>query len=444
MTGPDSRPTVDDGRTRSLGAWRRWRPLLASVVGVTLVTGCLVALAVPPWQSPSSPTGGNGSVDDRIERLHEAGVTGENVSVGIVDVTGFDAAHPALAGRVTEARAFGSGGRLEVGRGSSHGTATARIVARTAPDADLYLATFSSPSGYERAVEWLVRADVDIIVAPVSFYGKPGDGSARVSRVATDATRRRTVFVAAAGNLARSHWTGTDQSNGILQFRDRSRNYLLGERRDVTLWLSWDRAHESADYTLELYRRTETGPRLVARSLPYDGDDVPNERINARLQDGAYFFVVRGPQNATGARVTVMSPTHDFQYARPEGSIAAPATARGVITVGAYNRDQDRVEPFSSRGPTRDGRIGVDVVASDRRVLQNGDQFVGSSAAAPYVGGVAALAIDAGADRSPQTIERLLRRSATDVGRPGVDLATGHGRVHPAAVAAAAREQSEG
>jgi len=136
-----------------------------------------------------------------VEAVHDAGVTGENVSVGVVDVTGFDPDHPALRGQVVATRAFAPQETVRNGGQHGHGTAAASLVTTVAPDADLHLATFDTADQYESAVEWLRSVDVDVVVAPVSFYGTPGDGSARVAQVTDRVAADDTVVVAPAGNL---------------------------------------------------------------------------------------------------------------------------------------------------------------------------------------------------------------------------------------------------
>jgi len=275
---------------------------------------------------------------------------------------------------------------------------------------------------------------VDVIVAPVSFYGRPGDGTSTVARLGAWARRQGVVFVAPTGNLARSHWAGRydDPDDGRLRFGDTTRNYVAGRGSETRIWLGWDRGHANETYVAELYRTDDGESSLVARSEPFPGDGVPNARINARLQGGTYYVVVRGPDNATGARIRLSSPTHRFQRTRPGGSVAAPATGRGVVGVGAYDPAAGRVEPFSSRGPTADDRLGVDVVAPARHEIAGYDEpLVGSSAAAPYVGGLAALALDADPDRSPREIELRLERTADDVGPAGTDPVAGNGLVVP-------------
>jgi subtilisin family serine protease len=67
------------------------------------------------------------------DSVHERGLTGENVTVGIID-GGFRVSDPELAGHVAAHRSFGASGDAD------HGTAVASVVADTAPDADLHVA----------------------------------------------------------------------------------------------------------------------------------------------------------------------------------------------------------------------------------------------------------------------------------------------------------------
>jgi len=303
-----------------------------------------------------------------------------------------------------------------------------------APGAELYLTTATTPAAFRRAVRWLLDRDVDVVVAPVSFYGQPDDGRSAVAAAAARAADRGVVFVAPTGNLARRHWEGRDDGPGRrLSFGDDTRNGLEGDAGRLVVWLSWDRRHRDADFTALLYREDPGGAHLVARSEPYSDDVVPNERITATLEpDGRYFVVVRGPDRATGARVELESPTHRLDHHRARGSIAAPATARDVLVVGASDRGGDRPVAYSSRGPTRDGRPAVDVVAPAAPLAGvDGEAYRGTSLSASYVAGVAALLLSGDAGLAPGRVEQALELTASDVGPPGYDLASGFGRVAP-------------
>jgi hypothetical protein len=427
------------------------RPRTEVVVGAVAVAALTLGLAALATLSPVAPGSESQSnltgvpAGAGFEALHEQGVTGANVSVGVVDVTAFDSDAGALSGRVRATRTFGRG---PVATGG-HGTAAATVVARTAPEADLYLATVDGIDSYGRAVGWLREQDVDVVVAPVSFYGRPGDGSGTVGTASRRAVEAGVVVVAPTGNLADSHWRGRDDArtaNGTVAVADGRERMALSGPSEVTVWLSWDREHAGTDYTVELYRTDVPGSRLVARSRPFRADGTPNERIVTEVPPGEYALAIRGPPEPTGARLRLVSPTHEFARPTSRGSVVAPGTARGVLTVGAYDNASGRVEPFSSRGPTADGRVGVDVVAPDRRfaALTDGG-FVGSSAATPYVGGLVALMLDADGRLSPARAELLVELTATDVGPPGVDSASGHGVVAPVrAVRAAANTTASG
>ena len=415
------------------------RALAAIAVLVTVLVAGIgsVAISLPSeGGSADAVPGDTRDATGRLERLHAAGYTGENVSVGVLDVTGFDTRHEAIDGRIAGARAFSPSETIANGGRNDHGTAAASLVARTAPDADLYLASFDTTDGYRAAITWLVDRDVDVIVAPVSFYGKPGDGTSRVERATARAVERGVVFVAPAGNLGRSHWQGRFEpvGGGTHLFADGTRNYLaaVGGRR-ITLWLSWPREHRDRDFTLELHWTNGTASRLVERSQPYLADDVPNERIVARVApNGAYYYVVRGPADAAGTRIKVSSPTHGFQFNEPAGSVVAPATVPETLAVGADDARRDRIESFSSRGPTDGGLAGVDLVAPDRLpAARKPAGFVGSSAAAPYVAGVAALVFAENPSLDPRQVEAVLRACASDVGPRGRDPLSGDGLVRP-------------
>lgn len=440
-----------NGSTFGDSGTRRQVLVITVLIAILTSTVGMAVLSISGYR-PADGVDGESAVravrpTDGLDHLHAAGVTGSNVTVGVVGVTGFDTEHPTLDGRVVAERSFAEGGSLGNEESNVHGTAAASVVARTAPDADLYLASFDTGDEFGDAVGWLIRNNVDVIVAPIEFYGKPGDGSSRVARVASLAAERGVVFVAPAGNLGSGHWQGRFQpaANGTHRFGDRVRNPLRGDTRRLTLWLSWPRHHSRHDFTVELYRANATGTRLVARSQPFSGDGVPNERIATRVDPGGqYYYVVRGPRNAAGVPIEVSSPTHDFRVRERAGSVVAPATGREVISVGAYDSREGHVEPFSSAGPIADGRPGIDVVAPDRLHAAGKPQgLVGSSAAAPYVAGVVALMLDVDPGLEPDAVESILERTAGDVAQPGDDPLTGSGYVDPDRAVRRARNASQ-
>ncbi|MBI4717702.1 MAG: S8 family serine peptidase [Planctomycetes bacterium] len=133
----------------------------------------------------------------------------------------------------------------------------------------------------------------------------------------------------------------------------------------------------------------------------------------------------------------------------PQGyrSIPPPAAAKNPICIGAVNSNDDSMTPFSSWGPTDDGRLKPDVVApgceaaddfgvTSCSVAGGYIAFCGTSMAAPAVTGAAALLLEEHRRRSPDTgdptnaaVKAVLVHTAEDLGTPGPDFQNGFGSV---------------
>ena len=395
------------------------------------------------------------TVPAAVATLHEAGVTGEGVTVGVVDATGFDVDHPALRSHVGATRSFGAGG-IERGASARHGTATALAALAVAPGADLVLANARSPAGAARAVRWAGRRDVDVLVVPVNELGAADTGRGTLASAVRAVADRGTLVVVPTGNHARSHWEGRlhPTRRGLQTFGSTTRLWLappVGSPRQpggaVRLWLSWNGTAFPRDLTLELYRVGPDGSRRVATSERVRSGAVNTERLATLVRPGDLFVALRF-ENRTVRRfdplpvgVELTATNHRFADPVSAGSIAAPATATApaAVSVGAYDARRDGVAPYSGRGPTADGRRGVDLVAPTG--VWPGE-VAGTSAAAAYTAGVAALVAGAAPAEPPDRWAAAIRREAVDIGRDGPDPVAGHGRLAPVAAVAAASDRS--
>ena len=435
------------------------------VVGVGLLLVWPSPLGGPaPWSGTladirsgqgSQIDAGNVTVPPEIAAVHSRGVTGAGVTVGVLDVTGFDADHPALAGHVADARSFDDTTGITNGGANRHGTAVAVSIAKLAPDASLHLAVAHSSADVEEATMWFIEHDVDVVVAPFNSPGAPDDGTARVSVALSRLRAAGVVVVASAGNFAQSHWQGTlsPRTDGRHRFGEGVRNRVFpvpnGPRwpADVGVWLTWNGSRFPHDLNLELYRFTRDGPELVETSRRIGTGAHQSEYLGATLPSGEYYLVLDVPERTLPhvdgnlPRVEVTASGVVLDQTRPEGSLTAPATAPGVVGVGAVTPDGDMSE-LSSRGPTADGRRGVDVVApTDSLADVAALDPPGTSAAAVYAGATAALVESADPSRSAAVVERRLTATASDRDQRGPDAVTGYGRVSPEIGRASCRER---
>lgn len=110
--------------------------------------------------------------------------------------------------------------------------------------------------------------------------------------------------------------------------------------------------------------------------------------------------------------------------------IGIPADARSVLAVGATDIKGKRA-PFSSLGPTADGRVKPDVAAPGAWVtvadafsfrVSNGS---GTSFAAPILAGMIASLWEAFPDRTNLEVLDAVRRSASQAGKPDNELGYG-------------------
>ena len=114
------------------------------------------------------------------------------------------------------------------------------------------------------------------------------------------------------------------------------------------------------------------------------------------------------------------------------GSLGTPADSRnpGMVTVGAVDyRTPTAIEPYSSQGPTLDGRIKPDLVAADCAPTTIESEFCGTSQSAPFVTGAAALLLEADPSLTPTALAALLKQRAMPLGSPVPNNVFGAGRL---------------
>lgn len=124
----------------------------------------------------------------------------------------------------------------------------------------------------------------------------------------------------------------------------------------------------------------------------------------------------------------------ELDYYNKAGSAAKPVVDSrnpGLVAVGAVDPPTGTaIGYYSSQGPTNDNRIKPDVSApSGFLSTMYGENFQGTSAAAPVAAGAGALLLSAGLANPGGGLAALVKHFATDLGATGPDNVFGHGKL---------------
>jgi subtilisin family serine protease len=353
-------------------------------------------------------------------RLHQAGVTGKGVKIGIIDLGFHRYDELVKAGELPPPKAqrlFSQSG--QTGSNEVHGTGCAEIVHDMAPEAELYLAAIDGYSAQKKlAAEWLVEQGVHIISASLGGPGYPTHGLTEADRLVDKIVSEDGVlWVNSAGNYAEKQWSGTtvDQNrNGRIDVTDNPKGDFIviehygGPLIIKTLWDDWGSNPQvptaSQDVDIYLYGVDKKTQKLitVARSEnPQNGRAKPEEIIAGNNFPPDVYILVLIPRRVTQAvniRVVLVHSQAQICPVVNTGSINVPGAAHNVLAVGAVNVATGELSPYSSQGPTDDGRLKPEVSAPDNNLtLAYGNspgqpgRFQGTSAACPHVSGFAAL-----------------------------------------------------
>ena len=400
--------------------------------------------------------------------LQEAGVTGRGVKVGILDF-GFQRYRALVrAGEVPRAkaeRAFNRAQRVEAN--TPHGTGCAEIVADMAPDAELYVAAVDGADGQIIAAgQWLASQGVDIVNFSGGGHYGPHNGSALLDRFVDHIVRENNLlWVNAAGNEGASHWMAmaVDRNrNGFVDNVDSRFPDLIavtGQELQITVvWDDWgsDPQRPSARQDIDAYLLAELRGGLVpvaASREVQNGRGKPAEMMALQgIPRGQVLYLalhMKRVSRAVRVHVFVRGGGSDIAPKVPGHSVGIPATARSALAVAAVDARNDRLEDFSSRGPTDDRRMKPEVSAPDNTTSiaygrgSSAGRFPGTSAAAPHVAGFAALLKQLEPRASAANLYAAVQRHVVPKGRGRPNAEHGHGRIDAKDVNAGASNADE-
>lgn len=209
--------------------------------------------------------------------------------------------------------------------------------------------------------------------------------------------------------------------------------------------------------------------------MPLKAMNLGGRGYSTRIAEAVYYAVQHGADiinlsMAVNARSRREEAAIDYAVAQGVLVVAAagnegqdvsaygPASFGSVLTVAATDHNNERA-PFSNFGQAVDiSAPGEDILSLRAartdfvRVMGSpgygwGDNYVGENAnyyrasgtsfAAPFVSGAAALLLSANPQLTPRELTRVLKNSARDIGVPGVDQNTGYGLLDVTAALAA-------
>ena len=240
-----------------------------------------------------------------------------------------------------------------------------------------------------------VRIDgVRDFVSPPSplFYAETDHGTKVLSAMAADVPE---VLI---GTAPEAHYW-------LLRCEDQQSEQLVEEDY-------WAMAAEFAD---------SIGADLINSSLGYNEFDDSQQNHRLRDLDGQSTLISRTASMLARKGIVLVNSAGNTGMS-PWKKLCVPADAHEILTVGALN-SQMKVAPFTSVGPTQDGRVKPDVMAQGSpAALINGRGSImrdmGTSFATPIVCGLVACLWQSMPQKSALDIINLVRKTSDNYQTP--------------------------
>ncbi len=415
----------------------------------------VVAVRLPELMIPDgSAIDGEGISVIDADAWHDAGITGEGLRVGILDL-GFDNYERLLGEELPDKVTYMKFGIRRDGGEVVHGTACAEIVHEIAPEATLVLAEYGGDdASFGEAVDWLVEQDVDIISHSANGLLGPRDGSGWDAQFVDEVVMEHGIlWVNSAGNEALAHYRGVFKDEDGDNFHD----FAPGDKMMpiysytgdfVAVMLQWEDDWErpTQDYQLHIYDEEGNllGSSLETQSGAFGQE--PYEVMSGNPGGEVIYAVVEAYDIDEPVALDIFVIDGEVGIPTAQHSIGTPADARYSLSVGAVNWSNDSLAEYSSQGPTDDERLKPEISAPTgvSGASYGREEFHGTSAACPHVAGASALIWQAHPEFSCQQTVEFLEFSAVDLGPVGPDTGFGYGRLQLPEVSAASLEPPTG
>ncbi len=440
----------------------------ASQSSTALIAGDILAGRSAAHLSGAKMSGAYGTeilAHTGVDAWHAAGQTGRGVKIGIIDSfdgTAWAAALaagevPAYAGAfcLDENQSCGAGG-ADFWKGQAHGVAVAEVIHDMAPGAAIYLVSVSTATDLRQGIDYLANQGVRIISRSLGGrFDGPGNGTGDMAAAIAYAETRGIAWFNSAGNAGgnqdrvggyfRSAWVDPD-GDGFMNFPNGSPylafncSFIYGLR-----WSDW--GVNRTDYDIFIYE--EPGGTLLAQAIDdQQGSAAPLEHFYSPTCTGTDvdYAVIQVAQygNGTAGDTLEFLVNAGVAYSSNPYSVNQPAgdsASTGAAAIGAVDPvGGATIAPYSSQGPTNDGRVKPDFSAASGITSLSyadaaGGRFTGTSAATPVAAGAAAVLLGAVPSWTAAQLVSYLRGQVVDRGVPGPDNVFGTGELRLAAPA---------
>lgn len=354
---------------------------------------------------------------------------GLGAKVAVFDNFNVDPQTPRILGCDVSYRSYVPPAEVERDR---HGNAAAEVICKMAPRVKLLLINYSTIPQFWQALNDVIDRDgVDVISHSVvwtscfDFF----DGSSDASKAVAGKVGNRVLFAQAAGNDARRHWFGTFAATRTAEFYSGftgtrfSHALGLTPREKFRAWLVWN--DPSQQLIMLVGRERVPGSGVIDWTVP--APSPSNGRLDTcqwleHEGAGQVFIGVRNDSpvpRRVSFHLHVISGVGSTESFVPERSLTGwPTVLENFITVGAIDTDSV-LRPYSSQGPTGDGRTKPDICSYMPVYSETyRDPVEGTSFSTPQVAGTAALLKSMNASLSGRDLKMRLMQSALKASVP--------------------------
>ena len=387
-----------------------------------------------------------------VVHIPNNGLSGKNVKIAVFDIA-FDIENEEIKNNIVQSKSFrfdDDSSKIPVGGYSNeyiHGTSVAEIIIDVAPDVDIFLYTFDTRLEFLDAVSEALKNDVSLMVTSTGWISSPTDGKSPMTQKIEEVINQEIPFVISAGNYAETHWSGdfSDEDEDYwheFALDDEGLSFDVNVNRVIkgiplVAYLMWDNTgNQQNDFDLTLI---DPSDKIVATSSNIQDQIQQNVEYVYFVpeEEGTYSLGISYQGSLKPSAVLeIFSNTDKLEYSVPTGSVSVPTDANGAFVVGAIRHDSGKLEPYSSQGPTKNGKQPVPnlVAPSGVTTLSHGENFSGTSAAAPHVAGLVALLLESNPNLTPSAVAEKIQ-SNTDrteilLTQSGYDNIYGYGKAN--------------